>query len=61
MSPPTNAVRQLRLVVEVSDLDDAVSFYRDALGLREQARHRVRGARRGSAMTVDVLVTPRAS
>jgi catechol 2,3-dioxygenase-like lactoylglutathione lyase family enzyme len=33
---PPNAVRQLRLVVEVSDLDEAVSFYRDALGLEEE-------------------------
>jgi len=33
---PPNVVRQLRLVVEVSDLDEAVSFYRDALGLQEE-------------------------
>lgn len=31
----TPQVRQLRLVVEVADFDDAVSFYRDVLGLRE--------------------------
>ena len=30
-------VRQMRLVVEVDDLDGAVAFYRDALGLPEQA------------------------
>ncbi len=30
-------VRQLRLVVEAEDFDAAVAFYRDALGLREQA------------------------
>lgn len=30
---PPNAVLQLRLVVEVSDLEQVVSFYRDALGL----------------------------
>lgn len=29
-------VRQLRLVVEADDLDEAVAFYRDALGLREE-------------------------
>lgn len=29
-------VLQLRLVVEVDDLDEAVSFYRDALGLTEE-------------------------
>lgn len=31
------AVRQLRLVVEADDFDRAVTFYRDALGLPEQA------------------------
>jgi catechol 2,3-dioxygenase-like lactoylglutathione lyase family enzyme len=31
------AVRQLRLVVEVADFDQAVRFYRDVLGLREEA------------------------
>jgi catechol 2,3-dioxygenase-like lactoylglutathione lyase family enzyme len=31
------AVRQLRLVVEVENFDDAVRFYRDVLGLREEA------------------------
>jgi predicted enzyme related to lactoylglutathione lyase len=30
-------VRQLRLVVEAADFDAAVAFYRDALGLTEQA------------------------
>lgn len=34
---PTGAVRQLRLVVEAADFDEAVHFYRDVLGLREQA------------------------
>ncbi|MBM0230048.1 MULTISPECIES: VOC family protein [Micromonospora] len=33
--PP--AVRQLRLVVEADDYDAAVAFFRDALGLPEQA------------------------
>ena len=32
----TTAVRQLRLVVETADLDAAVAFYRDTLGLREE-------------------------
>lgn len=35
--PPT--VRQLRLVVEVEDYDAAVAFFRDALGLPEQAAY----------------------
>lgn len=30
------AVRQLRLVVEAADYDEAVRFYRDVLGLREE-------------------------
>lgn len=30
-------VRQLRVVVRVDDFDAAVAFYRDALGLREEA------------------------
>jgi predicted enzyme related to lactoylglutathione lyase len=30
-------VLQLRLIVEAEDYDDAVAFYRDALGLTEQA------------------------
>jgi catechol 2,3-dioxygenase-like lactoylglutathione lyase family enzyme len=33
---PSSSVRQLRLVVEVSDLEAAESFYRDALGMREE-------------------------
>jgi uncharacterized glyoxalase superfamily protein PhnB len=36
--PPTS-VRQLRLVVEADDYDAAVAFYRDALGLTEQAAY----------------------
>ena len=32
--PPT--VKQLRLVVEVEDFDEAVAFYRDELGLKEE-------------------------
>lgn len=35
--PPT--VRQLRLVVEAEDYDAAVAFFRDALGLTEQAAY----------------------
>ena len=35
--PTAIQVRQLRLIVEAADFDDAVAFYRDALGLPEQA------------------------
>lgn len=34
---PNDRVLQLRLVVEAPDFDDAVRFYRDTLGLTEQA------------------------
>jgi catechol 2,3-dioxygenase-like lactoylglutathione lyase family enzyme len=40
MSEPTNRpspVKQLRLVVETEDFDAALAFYRDVLGLTEQA------------------------
>lgn len=38
MSKPNGdrSVLQMRLVVEVEDFDEAVAFYRDALGLREE-------------------------
>lgn len=37
MTTPTNPVLQMRLVVEAEDYDEAVHFYRDVLGLREEA------------------------
>lgn len=37
MSASDPPVRQLRLVVEVNDFDEALAFYRDVLGLPEQA------------------------
>ncbi|KQO11583.1 glyoxalase [Agreia sp. Leaf244] len=40
--PPTS-VRQLRLVVEAEDYDASVAFYRDALGLSEQAAYEGEG------------------
>src|SRR3954447_10992814 len=36
MSTDTQPVRQLRLVVEATDFDAAVAFYRDILGLPEE-------------------------
>ncbi len=33
---PPFSVRQLRLVVEADDFDDAVTFYRDVLGMPEE-------------------------
>jgi methylmalonyl-CoA/ethylmalonyl-CoA epimerase len=35
MSTP-NAPRQLRLIIEATDFDEAVAFFRDALGMPEQ-------------------------
>ena len=45
---PTNRrpVIQMRLVVEADDYDDAVRFYRDALGLPEEAAFRGDGGAR---------------
>lgn len=42
-SNPATSVRQLRLVVEAEDYDAAVAFYRDALGLTEQAAYEGEG------------------
>lgn len=33
---PVGVVKQLRLVVEAADFDEAVAFYRDVLGLAEE-------------------------
>ncbi|WP_420452000.1 VOC family protein [Ilumatobacter sp.] len=41
-----STVRQLRLVVEAEDFDTAVAFYRDALGLSEQAAFEADGDER---------------
>jgi len=41
--PTHRPVLQLRLVVEVDDYETALRFYRDALGLAEQAAYQGRG------------------
>jgi catechol 2,3-dioxygenase-like lactoylglutathione lyase family enzyme len=43
---PAPHVLQLRLVVETEDFDDAVAFYRDVLGLREQESFQSEGEAR---------------
>ena len=43
MSDQLGPVRQLRLVVEAEDYEDAVRFYRDVLGLPEQAAYEAEG------------------
>jgi catechol 2,3-dioxygenase-like lactoylglutathione lyase family enzyme len=47
-TPPSspNPVVQLRLVVEADDFDEAVSFYRDVLGLPEEAAFEGSGSER---------------
>jgi predicted enzyme related to lactoylglutathione lyase len=44
--PSPNPVVQLRLVVEADDFDQAVSFYRDALGLPQEAAFEGSGSAR---------------
>jgi predicted enzyme related to lactoylglutathione lyase len=45
MGEPDNSVRELRLVVTTDDYDAALRFYRDVLGLREQASFEANGGR----------------
>ena len=45
MDERANAVRELRLVVTTDDYDAALRFYRDVLGLREQASFESNGGR----------------
>lgn len=45
-------VSQLRLIVETDDFDAAVAFYRDALGLPEQAAFEGDGGARVAILTV---------
>jgi hypothetical protein len=40
MTTSPAAVLQMRLVVEAEDYDEAVRFFRDVLGLREEAAPR---------------------
>jgi methylmalonyl-CoA/ethylmalonyl-CoA epimerase len=39
----TNAPRQLRLIIETDDFDEALRFYRDVLGMPEQAAFATEG------------------
>lgn len=41
--PPASTVRQLRVVVHAPRFDEAISFYRDALGLAERASYQGEG------------------
>lgn len=49
-SSETGPVVQLRLVVEADDYDEAVRFYRDVLGLREQEAFEAEGE--GAKVTI---------
>lgn len=42
---PTGSVRQLRLVVTAPDYDEALQFYRDVLGMRQEAAFAAAGGR----------------
>lgn len=48
----TTPVAQLRLIVETEDFDAALAFYRDALGLPEQASFEGDGGARVAILTV---------
>ncbi|MEV7396974.1 VOC family protein [Aeromicrobium sp. NPDC092404] len=49
-TPETGPVVQLRLVVEADDYEQAVTFYRDVLGLREQEAFEAEGE--GAKVTI---------
>lgn len=50
--PVSAGVKQLRLVVEADDFDEAVAFYRDALGLEEEFSGESEGDARVMALQV---------
>jgi lactoylglutathione lyase len=43
-APPPHRVQQLRVVLQVTDFDEALAFYRDALGLRQDVVYPAEGA-----------------
>lgn len=44
--PPTGAVRQLRVVVEAPDFDEALAFYRDVVGMPQAEAYEAEGGAR---------------
>lgn len=48
--PTPKPVRQLRLVVEAEDYDEAVAFYRDVLGLTEEEAYEGEGGAKVSIL-----------
>ncbi|UFU01971.1 VOC family protein [Ruania suaedae] len=50
MTTPTNPPRQLRLIIETDDFDEAVHFYRDVLGMPEQPAFATEGDDRVSIL-----------
>jgi predicted enzyme related to lactoylglutathione lyase len=46
ITPRQHTVVQMRLIVEAEDYDEAVAFYRDTLGLAEQAAYEGNGGAR---------------
>jgi len=45
-----NSPKQLRLIIETDDFDEAVRFYRDVLGMSEQVAHATGGGDRVSIL-----------
>ena len=50
-----HGVLQLRLVVEAEDFESALHFYRDVLGLREQAAFEADGDARVSILELSLI------
>lgn len=57
----TNAPRQLRLIIETDDVDAAVRFYRDVLGMPEQAAFATKGDDRVAILHAGVATIELAS
>ncbi|NLF03882.1 MAG: VOC family protein [Actinomycetales bacterium] len=57
----SNAPRQLRLIIEAEDFDDAVRFYRDVLGMAEQPAFATQGDDRVSILHAGIATIEIAS
>ena len=57
----TNAPRQLRLIIETDDVDEALRFYRDVLGMPEQAAFATEGEDRVAILHAGVATLELAS
>ncbi len=57
----TNAPRQLRLIIETDDFDEALRFYRDVLGMPEQAAFATEGEDRVAILHAGIATLELAS